>query len=196
MFHPIPGAMLERMAYLEAIDARDRLDGTPKAQRLRQVPPETGRFLALLAASAPPGALIEVGTSAGYSSLWLALACRQRGDQLTTIELDGEKVKLAGETFRLAGVEDTVQQVHADARSYLANVQAVAFCFLDCEKELYGEIYDLVVPRLLSGGFLAADNALSHREDLQPFIERALSDPRLDALVVPIGKGVLLGRRV
>ena len=50
MFHPIPKPMLDRMAYLEAVDARDREDGTPKAQRLRQIPPETGRFLALLAA--------------------------------------------------------------------------------------------------------------------------------------------------
>ena len=196
MFHQIPQAIRDRMAYLEMIDARDRGDGTPKAQRLRQIPPETGRFLAILAASAPPGRVIEIGTSGGYSSLWLSLACRQRGDQLTTFEIDAEKVKRAGETFSLAGVDDVLQLVHADARPHLAGIQPVAFCFLDCEKEIYPEVYDLVIPNLAPGGFFVADNVLSHQEDLQPFIERALSDPRLDALVVPVGKGVLLGRKL
>lgn len=196
MFHPIPEAMLARMAYLEAIDARDRLDGTPKARRMRQIPPETGRFIALMAASAPPGAVIEIGTSAGYSSLWLALACRQRGDRLITFEVDPYKVNLAGETFRLAGVEDLVQVVQSDARAHLADFEQVAFCFLDCEKELYSELYDLTIPRLAPGGLFLADNVISHRDELQPFLERSLSDPRLDALIVPIGKGVLLGRKI
>jgi caffeoyl-CoA O-methyltransferase len=53
------------MRYLEEIDSQDRLDGTSRLKRLRQVPPETGRFIAVLAASAPPGACIEIGTSAG-----------------------------------------------------------------------------------------------------------------------------------
>ncbi len=85
---------------LEERDARDRLDGTPQAQRLRQIPPETGRFLAILLAAAPPGKVIEVGTSAGYSGLWLSLACRLRGDRLITFEKNPEKVRLAQETFR------------------------------------------------------------------------------------------------
>lgn len=69
MFHDIPPVILDQMRRLESIDTRDRLDGTPHPQRLRQIPPETGRFLALLAASAPPGQVLEVGASAGYSAL-------------------------------------------------------------------------------------------------------------------------------
>ena len=53
MFHDISQAMKARMAVLEAIDARDRTDGTPRMERLRQIPPETGKFIALLAANAP-----------------------------------------------------------------------------------------------------------------------------------------------
>lgn len=71
MFHTISPAMQAQMQRLEQIDAQDRLDGTPRTQRLRQIPAETGQFLAILAASAPPGHLIEIGTSAGYSTLWL-----------------------------------------------------------------------------------------------------------------------------
>ncbi len=196
MFHTIPQPVLERMVYLEAIDARDRQDGTPNARRVRQVPPETGRFLAILAAGAPPGQLIEVGTSAGYSGLWLSLACRQRGDRLTTFEYDPEKVALAGETFRLAGVEDVMRLVQADACQRLSEFEQVAFCFMDAEKVIYPEVYELVVPKLVPGGYFAADNALSHQSKLEPFIEHALNDRRVDGLVVPVGKGVLLCRKI
>lgn len=87
MFHNIPPGMARRMRDLEEIDARDRDDGTPRLERLRQVPPETGRFIALLAAAAPPGMVIEVWTSAGYSAMWLALACRETGRSLATFEV-------------------------------------------------------------------------------------------------------------
>ena len=65
MFHSIKPSILARMHYLEEIDRRDRQDGTPRLQRLRQVPAETGRFLAILAAIAPDGPCLEIGTSAG-----------------------------------------------------------------------------------------------------------------------------------
>lgn len=196
MFHQMTPAMLERMRGLEERDARDRADGTPRMQRLRQIPPETGQFIALLASLAPDGGMIEIGTSAGYSALWLALACRARGCALTTYEVLADKAELARETFRLAQVEDVVTLVEADAREHLANAGDIAFCFLDAEKELYLECYDLVVPRLVGGGLFLADNLISHAEELRPFLNYVQADERVDALVVPIGKGVLVCRRV
>lgn len=196
MFHEIPPPVLDRMRYLETIDVADRVDGTPRMERLRQIPPETGRFVALLAAGAPTGAVIEIGTSAGYSALWLALACRAAGRRLTTFEVLPEKTGLARETFRVAQVEHLVDLVEGDALEHLAGVGAVAFCFLDAEKEIYGECYEAVVPRLVTGGLLVADNAINHRETLQPMLDRAMSDPRVDAVIVPIGKGELVCRRI
>jgi len=195
VFHDIPPAILDRMAYLEQIDARDRLDGTPKDRRLRQVTPDTGRFLALLAAGAPAGKIIEIGTSAGYSTLWLALACRETGRRLTSFEILENKARLARETFRQAGIEDLVELVVGEAQEMLPGYSGVAFCFLDAEKEAYADFYQAVVPNLVRGGLLAADNAISHREHLQPMIEMALNDPRVDGLVVPVGKGILLCRK-
>jgi caffeoyl-CoA O-methyltransferase len=150
----------------------------------------------LLAASAPPGAYIEIGTSAGYSTLWLALACRQSGRTITTFEILDEKVQLARETFRLAGVEDVVESVQGDARSHIAGLGGLAFCFLDAEKDVYQDCYDLVVPSLVPGGLLLADNAIDHKQALGPMLDRALNDARVDALVVPIGKGVLVCRKI
>ena len=82
------------MRDLEEMDARDRSDGTPRSQRLRQIPPETGRFIALLAATAQPGRYVEIGTSAGYSTLWLAVACRRVGRTVTTFEVLEDKAAL------------------------------------------------------------------------------------------------------
>ena len=197
MFHSISKPILDRMAYLEMIDARDRQGGTDTPQRLRQVPPQVGRFLALLAAAAPDGRFLEIGTSAGYSGLWLSLACARRDARLITFELLPEKIQMARETFQTAGVEKWIQIVEGDVRENLpAYASEVAFCFLDTDKPLYQDCYDLVVPGLVPGGLLAADNVISHAEVLGPFVEKALSDPRLDAIVVPIGQGVLVCRKL
>lgn len=196
MFHPIPQPILARMRELEKIDGRDRADGTPHLARLRQIPPDTGRFLALLAASAPPGQVVEIGTSAGYSTLWLALACRATGRSLTTFEVLPEKIALAKETFALAGVDDVVTLVAGDARSHLPAMAGIGFCFLDAEKEVYADCYEAVVPRLVSGGLLVADNAVSHQDALRPILDRAQTDPRVDALIVPLGKGELICRKI
>ena len=196
MFHTIRRSMLQRMEELAQIDARDREDGTPRLKRLRQVPPETGKFLALMAATAPEGAMIEIGTSAGYSTLWIALACEMLGRRLTTFEVLPEKVSMARETFKLAEVESIVNLVEGDAREHLAQMEEIGFCFLDAEKDVYADCYELVIPRLVKGGLLVADNAINHREALQPMLERALSDERVDAMILPVGKGELVCRRI
>jgi caffeoyl-CoA O-methyltransferase len=196
MFHDIPEPVQVRMRYLEEVDSRDRQDGTLRLNRLRQVPPETGRFIALLAANAPQGAFVEIGTSAGYSTLWLALACRQKARRITTYEVLEEKVQLARETFLQAEVGDVVELVQGDARLYLASLEKLAFCFLDAEKEVYQDCYEAVIPRLVPGGLLLADNAITHQQTLGPMLDRAQADVRVDALVVPIGKGVLVCRKV
>jgi predicted O-methyltransferase YrrM len=130
------------MRLLEELDAKDRTDGTPRMQRLRQIPPETGKFLALLTAGAPAGPILEIGTSAGYSTLWLAVAARALGRRVVTFEVLPEKVKLAQETFRAAGVEETVELIAGDAREHLARYDSIAFAFLDAEKEVYGDCYE------------------------------------------------------
>lgn len=196
MFYNIPDVMLKRMQELESLDIADRTDGTPINKRLRQIPPETGKFLALLCANAPKGDVIEIGTSGGYSSMWLSLACRVRGDQLTTFEILPNKIELAKETFRTVSIEKIVKLVHGDARQMLDQYHEIAFCFLDAEKDIYSECYEKVIPNLVQGGLLAADNVLSHKEDLNSFVEQAQTDSRVDALTVPIGKGVLLCRKI
>lgn len=196
MFQTIPASVQARMHYLEEIDTRDRQDGTPRSQRLRQITPETGRLLALLAASAPEGELVEIGTSAGYSTLWLTLAARIRGQTICTFELDPEKARIARETFTVAEVESQVELRVEDARMGLKTLDQIGFCFMDLDKEYYQACYDIVVPRLVRGGFLLADNAISHANELVSFLENVSGDTRVDSIVIPIGKGGLFCRRI
>jgi caffeoyl-CoA O-methyltransferase len=195
VFADIPDRVAARMRELEAFDERDRVNDTPQLERLRQIPPETGRFLALLCAGAPEGQVIEIGTSAGYSSLWLALACRATGRTLRTYEILDAKVTLARETFTVAGVDDVVDLVAGDFLSAAGDLGGVGFCFLDAEKDDYAAAYEMVVPHLVTGGLLVADNVISHQSALQSLVEAAYTDPRVDAVVVPIGKGELVCRR-
>ena len=145
---------------------------------------------------APHGEVIEIGTSGGYSTLWLSLACATAGRRMTTFEVMPEKQLLARETFRLAGVEPLVELVPGDARQHLVAHRDIAFCFLDADKEVYLDCYEMVVPQLVSGGLLVADNTISHRGELAELLERATTDDRVDALEIPIGSGVLLCRKI
>ena len=195
IFADIPKAMLERMKALESRDARDRKDDTPALKRLRQISPETGMLLASLALTAPEGQMLEIGTSAGYSAMWLSLASQSRRDNLVTFELLPDKADLARETFSKAGIKDAVELIHGDARGHLSDYDDIAFCFLDAEKEMYAEFYELIIPKLVQGGLLIADNAISHAEELDSFLKQARKDRKIDALVLNVGKGLLICSR-
>ena len=148
-----------------------------------------------MAASSASGEWIEIGTSAEYSALWLSLACREHGRTLTTYEVLPSKAALARETFAVAGVADVVQLVKGDFLDHINQLGEIGFCFLDAEKAVYPVCDEAVVSRLAPSGILVADNAISHQRDLQPMLDIALADRRVDALIVPIGKCELVCRK-
>jgi predicted O-methyltransferase YrrM len=139
--------------------------------------------------------MIEIGTSAGYSALWLAQACRLSGRSLTTFEILPAKAQLARATFDRTSLTDVIRLVEGDFLDHADDFKDVGFCFLDAEKDVYEACYDIVVPKMVPGAILIADNATSHREELQSFIDRVLEDDRVDAMVATVGKGELVCRR-
>lgn len=195
MFHAIPAPIQECMRDLEARDAVERLSSLPQAQRLAQVPPEVGRFLALMCANAPEGMVFDIGTSGGYSGLWIALACMTRGDKLTTFEIQEEKVRMAKHTFEQAGLSAMVKVVHGDVRDHISRFPPTAFIFMDAEKDVYLDCYEHIIPNLVTGGLLIANSALSPTQQLSLYLHRVYQDSRVDALIVPLGKGLLVCRK-
>ncbi len=189
MFHDISPAMQQVMKSLEALNERDQAG-------IRSVDTDVARLLTMLAITAPDGAWLELGTSAGYSTLWLSLAAKARGVTVTTVELDEKKVALAREHFARAGVTDTLKSVHGDGLEYAARFDKVAFCFSDLQPpELNGQVYDKIVPRLAPGGWLVVDNVTSPRMQTD-LIRRAQQDPRVDAVLLPFPKGDLICRKI
>jgi len=182
---------------LERRDARERERGAPRAERLRQVMPEVGRFLHTLVLATRPRSIVEIGTSGGYSTVWLATAARTVGAGVITLEIDPVKVRRATANLREAGLDGVATIVEGDAFAYLRGRRdTVDFVFLDAEKEDYTAFLELIVPLLPPGGLLVADNLTSHADDLAEFRRRAESDPRLSAVVVPIGRGELIAARI
>jgi predicted O-methyltransferase YrrM len=120
---------------------------------------------------------------------------QQRGTKLKTFEILPEKIRLAKETFRLAGVADHIELIEGDFLEKGNVLREIAFCFLDCEKDLYDKCFEMVSSKLVSGGLLIADNAIDHADALKPMMDKAQSDNRFDCLVVPIGKGEFVCRR-
>ena len=185
------------LSRLEERDARERALGAERSVRLRQVTPDVGRFLHNLVLAARPQHLVEVGTSGGYSTVWLGTAAREGDGKLESLEIDPTKVALARGNIADAGLEDTVRVVEGDAFAYLrGRTEPVDFAFLDAEKEDYLAFLVLLIPLLPAGGVLIADNLLSHEEDLAPFRAAALADRHLSAVVVPIGRGELFAVRL
>lgn len=195
MFSEISKNLKERMQYLEKIDLADRTDGTPRNKRLRQINSDTGKFLSLLAVNLPEGEIIEIGTSAGYSTLWLAFAARETGRKLKTFEIDADKASLAKETFQIAGLEDYIELIHGNFFEHSAKLGQIAFCFLDAEKEIYERCFQEIAHKIVPNGLIVADNAIDQYEGVKPMINTAMQDNRFDCLTVPVGNGEFICRR-
>lgn len=196
MFRDIPQAVEATQGQLKALEAWRKAQGMERQRLLRQIPPETGKLLAILLAGAPAGDAVEVGAGAGYSGLWLALACRATGRRLRTFELDPAKAELARQSFAAADVLDVVEFSEGDALAGLEAAKALSFCFIDAERGMARMAYELALPRLPRGGLLCVDNAIGHAAEFQDFLDDAVLDPRVDALIAPIGSGLLVCRKV
>jgi len=120
----------------------------------------------------------------------------ERGIKLKTFEVLNEKIQMAKETFKVTDMTNFIELVEGDALNYIKNYKNIGFCFLDAEKEVYESCYDLIIPNMAKGGILIADNAINHYKTLKPMIDKALADDRVDAMVLPIGKGELLCRKI
>jgi predicted O-methyltransferase YrrM len=166
----------------------DRLD------RLRNLEPETAQLLALLVRALDAKTLLELGTSNGYSTLWLADAMRATGGRLVSVELDRERSRAAGNNLERAGLEAVVELRVEDAAQALARSSDGQWdlIFLDAERPHYVSYWPDLIRSLRPGGLLAVDNVISHEHELTEFRDLvARSDGFAEALV-PTGAGLLL----
>jgi len=165
-----------------------------RIERRRNVEPETARMLGVLVRAARAGRLLELGTSNGYSTIWLADAARDVGGTLRSVELDSERLGEANLNLKEAGLRDLVDLRQQDAGACLAASpdEIWDFIFLDAERPSYAGYWPDLLRSLSTGGLLAIDNVLSHAEELADVRRLIESDERVMAALAPVGAGVLL----
>lgn len=168
-----------------------RLDWMPKNQiGMLNVNAGEGAFLRDQVIKVNAKHALEVGTSNGYSSIWMAMGLRQTGGRLTTLEIEESKVKLATENFRVAGVDSLITLRPGDALKTIPTLEGpFEFVFIDAWKGDYVTYLDMVLPKMPAGGVIVAHNVTDLRSQLLGFIERVKTDPRLKTTFANPGPG-------
>lgn len=168
---------------------------TAREAKMLNITPDTGPFLALLVKTGRYSRILEIGTSNGYSTIWLADAAGQTGGRVTTLERSAAKAALAHANFERAQVE--VELVVADADEWLPAQTGASFdfIFLDSDRGQYAGWWPVLQRLLMPGGLIVADNAVSHAAEMQAFIELTASAPGFDTALVPVGNGEWLIRK-
>ena len=169
----------------------DRLDWMRQNQRgMWNVVPEEGRFLHDLIVEHNVQRVLEVGTSNGYSGVWMALALGETGGRMTTLEFDEGRAGLARENFRRTGMDGRVELILGDAMKTIP-LQKGPFdlVFLDAAKDQYIDYLDYVLPMVRPGGFIVAHNVESHKSQLLDFLARVRNDAQLETTLKILGPG-------
>jgi predicted O-methyltransferase YrrM len=178
-------------AEVRRTDEGQRAAGAAGERRYMSLHPDAAAFLYHLALALRAQRVVEVGTSAGYSTLWLARACAETGGRVTTFERDEAVLTLARDHFARAGVAHLVDLRPGDARALLAEVTGpVDLAFVDAEKSEYLAYGAALWPLLRPGGSLVADNVLSHRAETKAYLEAMLARDDASTLTLGIGRGL------
>jgi predicted O-methyltransferase YrrM len=155
--------------------------------------PEAARFMHLLLQAIVAKQVLEVGTSNGYSTIWIADALEKTGGWLTTLEINHDKIDMATENLERLDLNQRVRIIPGDARTTIHELdRRFDFVFIDADKESYEHYLSAALERVRPGGIVMADNVSSHSDELAGFVRRVESDPWLEPVHLPYGAGQLL----
>ncbi|MBO0872034.1 MAG: class I SAM-dependent methyltransferase [Pseudonocardia sp.] len=165
-----------------------------RMHRRRNLEPDAAALLSVIIQAMGARTVVEVGTSNGYSTLWLADAVARRDGRVISVDLDGAAQEQAAANLAAAGLAGLVELRRADGGEALAGLPDAGcdVVFLDSERPEYPGWWPHPVRVLRPGGLLAVDNVLSHPDEVAPLLRLVDDDPSLTGTVVPVGKGELL----
>jgi predicted O-methyltransferase YrrM len=187
----------ERQTFLDELYAAGRAHDEAhedRLQRLRNVEPETAELLGVLVRAMQARRVLEIGTSNGYSTIWLADAAEAVGGRVVSLEVEAERTEMARSNLEKAGVAGFADLRTEDAGQALAGDADDAWdlVFLDAERPHYVGYWSDLVRVLRPNGLLVVDNMLSHSNQLIAFSELVNDDERVTSTLVTVGAGVLL----
>lgn len=178
-------------------DAND-LEVNERSQKMLNITHDTGELLSVLINSINAKNILEIGTSNGYSTIWLAYGAEKINGKVRTIEFSEYKISLASDNFYKSGLQKYIQQIHGDAGLQLTTFadNEMDFIFLDSNRSDYLNWWPHIKRILRSGGLLVVDNATSHAEELKPFMELVRADGEFITSLLPVGNGEFLASKL
>jgi predicted O-methyltransferase YrrM len=164
----------------------DRLD------RYRILEPETAELLAVLVRAANARRVLEIGTSIGYSTIWLADAVEATGGRLLSVEIDAGRSESARSNLGRAGL--TADLRVGDAAETLSGSEDGSWdlIFLDAERPAYAGYWPDVLRSLAPGGLVAVDNVISHADQVHELLALMTNETAVTTTQVPVGAGLQL----
>lgn len=167
-----------------------------RSRKMLNLEPETAQLLNMLVRSSRRTRLLEIGTSNGYSTLWLAWALATTGGRMVSIDRDQQKQVQADENLRLAGLRELVELRYGDASEVAASLTGPFDCiFFDADRYSAPAQLSLLLPKLTPDVFLFADNVLSHPQEIAGYLQALENLTEFDRMVVPVGKGLSIAYR-
>ncbi len=167
-------------------------------QLLLRIGPETGRLVNILVRGAGARRVVELGTSYGYSTVWLAAAARETGGRVVSIDLARHKQDYAKVRLERAGLGEHVDWRTGDALELLRELQGpIEFVLIDLWKDLYIPCFDLIAPKLSRGAVLVADNMLRpefSRPDADAYRAHIRGYPGMESVTLDVGSGICVSR--
>lgn len=164
-------------------------------QRMRAIGPQTGQLINILAKSLASPSILEIGTSFGYSGLWLAEAARASGGKVITMELHGYKSDYAREMASKAGLADVMDFQVGDAVELIRALPGkVDFVLLDLWKELYVPCLEVFYPKLNPGAIIVADNMLGPDPNVKVYGKAIREKPGITSILLSVGSGIEVSR--
>lgn len=165
------------------------------------VPQSSANFLNMLIKISNSKNVVEVGTSNGYSGIWIGKALKVTGGKLTTIEYYEKRIVLAQENFKKCGVDDIITIKQGSACLVLEELCSqedfeIDFAFIDANKGEYVKYFDLINPKLKKGGIIAADNITSHPEKVATFVDKIKADENYQVEILDLPAGMLIGYKI
>jgi predicted O-methyltransferase YrrM len=164
----------------------DRLD------RYRILEPETAELLAVVVRATGARRVLEVGTSIGYSTIWLADAVEASGGSLLSVEVDAERSNTARTNLERAGLTAELRVEDAAETLATSDEESWNLIFLDAERPAYAGYWPDVLRSLAPRGLVAVDNVISHADQVQEVLALMAAEPAVTATQVPVGAGLQL----
>lgn len=154
---------------------------------------DTAKFLYLQALSKRARNMLELGTSNGYSTIWLGLAARELNAKVTTIEYWPERVQLAIENLSECNLKEFVTFIQGKVLLKLPEItDKFDYVFIDACKEEYIDYIKQLEKMLTDNAIIISDNITSHHEQLKDFLEYITEHPKFENVFIPMGEGLLL----